>query len=96
MSVIAASGDVLLVTLVAVPLFTHHLHVIFRWGDPSIFKYHVIVITRSWHNAKALTNHCSSSASLVHFSCELRTEIAIEKTILGIKTWQELNQIKWW
>lgn len=51
------SGDVLLLTLVSALLFT-----VFRWGDPSIFKYPGIVITRSWHNAKAVTNRsCSSS-----------------------------------
>lgn len=68
MSAFTASGDVLCVTLMSVVLFAHHLHVISHRGDPSIFKCHVIVITRSWPHAKAQTKCCFLSSSLMQFA----------------------------
>lgn len=68
MSTFAASGDVLCVALMSVLLFAHHLHVICHRGDPSIFKCHVIVITRSWPHASAQTKCCFLGSSLMQFA----------------------------
>lgn len=40
---------------VYVLFIAHHLHVFCHWGDPSIFKCRIIVITRSWHKQRVVS-----------------------------------------